>query len=163
MGERDYVNMFAFIGARVPLSEKAMLRVVGVRTTVWLMPSPTPSGSTRSAPPEHSNVNDRTEINWPEVACPIICQRDEARASLTGGDRFPHTQGSACVFTTMRNARVQRAARLKTRHQNLPLRDRTPEFDVRGQFPHAETRSFWTKRRHNAAFRARRDSVCVRD
>ena len=83
MGERDYVNMFAFIGARVPLSEKAMLRVVGVRTTVWLMPSPTPSGSTRSAPPEHSNVNDRTEINWPEVAYPIIRQRDEARRWLT--------------------------------------------------------------------------------
>ena len=34
------------------------------------------------------------------------------------------------------------AARLKTRHRNLPLRDGTREFDVRGQFSHAETRSF---------------------
>ena len=54
-------------------------------------------------------------------------------------------------------------ALLKTRHQNLPLRDRTLEFHVRGQFPHAETRSLWTKRRPIAAFRARPDSVCVRD
>jgi hypothetical protein len=46
------------------------------------------------------------------------------------------------------------AALLKTRHQNLPLRDRTLEFHVRGQFPHAETRSLWTKRRPIAAFRA---------
>ena len=53
-------------------------------------------------------------------------------------------------------------ALLKTRHQNLPLRDRTLEFHVRGQFPHAETRSLWTKRRPIAAFRARPDSVCVR-
>ena len=45
----------------------------------------------------------------------------------------------------------------------IPAGFKGTPIHFRGQFPHAETRSFWTKRRHIAAFRARRDSVCVRD
>jgi hypothetical protein len=51
-----------------------MLRVVGVRTTVW---------ADAIAGESTHHVNDRTEIDWPDVAYPIIRQRDEARRWLT--------------------------------------------------------------------------------
>jgi hypothetical protein len=51
----------------------------------------------------------------------------------------------------------------KTRHQYIPLRDRTPKAHFCRQFPHTETRCLSAKRRHIAAFRARPYSVCVRD
>jgi hypothetical protein len=112
----------------------------------------------------------RRKPGRPVIACPNGPWRTSrrsarmARTEIRGQlDRLP---GFGLVARCRSPARQEQkpvgAALLKTRHQNLPLRDRTLEFHVRGQFPHAETRSLWTKRRPIAAFRARPDSVCVR-